>query len=503
MNDAAIDYGDVQGLVRHGYGRLTEACFLLLRIKSRSAARSWLKTAPVTTAVAVKLPPKAALQVAFTCEGLQAMDVPQDAIDGFSSEFISGMAGEESRSRRLGDVGANASAQWRWGSAGKMPHILVMLYAEAGALETWKQDIKGDSWDNAFTVLDCLEADRLRDAEPFGFRDGISQPEIDWGRERKLGESAQLEYSNLVALGEFLLGYPNEYGKYTTRPLLSRGDDRSAGLLPAEDDPDKRDLGRNGSYLVFRQLAQDVSGFWKFLDEQAKGDLDERVRLAEAMVGRKMNGEPLVPLSERDVLGSNEDRKESSALNDFTYEKDSDGFHCPFGAHIRRANPRNGDLPYGTKGPLSRLIRILGFGRKGIRDDLVSSTRFHRILRRGRAYGLASSREQVPQAGERDNPERGIYFICLNANIGRQFEFVQNAWIMGTKFDGLSEESDPLLGNREPIPGCPLTNTFTVPRPNSVGRRITGLPQFVTVRGAAYFFLPSVRALRYIATLTD
>jgi deferrochelatase/peroxidase EfeB len=101
--------------------------------------------------------------------------------------------------------------------------------------------------------------------------------------------------------------------------------------------------------------------------------------------------------------------------------------------------------------------------------------------------------------GKADGEERGIYFISLNANIGRQFEFVQNAWIMGTKFDGLTEESDALIGNRERIAGCPVTNTFSIPLESGVRRRITGMPQFVTVRGGAYFFLPSIRALRYFA----
>lgn len=488
---AQVDYSDVQGLVRYGYGRMTEACFFLLRIDNLSAARSWLKTAPVSTAVEVRPPPETALQVAFTFEGLQALEVPKEVIQQFSPEFISGMAGEESRSRRLGDAEANAASKWRWGTGEKMPHLLVLLYANPGKLESWKQAAKGRFWDQAFTVLDCLEAERLSDTEPFGFRDGISQPAIDWDGARKSGPGERLEYSNLVKLGEFLLGYPNEYGKYSARPLVPRGDDRTAGLLPAEEEPDKRDLGRNGCYLVFRQLAQDVSGFWKFLNEQAKGDPDRRTKLGEIMVGRKMNGEPLVPLSDQQIEGLEADAEDDIRLNQFTYESDGDGIRCPLGAHIRRANPRNGDLPYGTSGLLSRLIRTLGFGRKSVRDDLVSSTRFHRILRRGRAYGTTSSQE------------RGLYFICLNANIGRQFEFIQNAWIMGSKFDGLSEESDPLLGNRLPLPGCPVMDTFSVPQRDGLRRRISGLPQFVTVRGGAYFFLPSIRALWYVANLGD
>ena len=494
-----VDTSDVQGLIRYGYGKLTEACFFLLRIDSPAAARQWLKTAPVTTAVEMKPPPKAALQVAFTCEGLQALQVPDEVIQGFSPEFISGMSGEESRSRRLGDLGANAPSQWRWGGWDKIPHALVMLYAEPGLLETWKQTVKGDSWDEAFSILDYLEAEPLLDTEPFGFKDGISQPKIDWEGAQKSAGGAKVDYSNLVAVGEFLLGYSNEYGKYSTRPLVTRGDDRTAGLLPAEEDPDKRDLGRNGSYLVFRQLAQDVSGFWRFMDQQTKGDPAARTKLAEAMVGRRMNGEPLVPASVLPIEGIEQDA-DSVKLNQFTYASDTEGTGCPFGAHIRRANPRNGDLPYGTDGLLSRLIRTLGFGRKGIRDDLVSSTRFHRLLRRGRPYGPGPS-----SAGLRsvENQERGIHFICLNASIGRQFEFVQNAWIMGTKFDGLSEESDPLLGNRTPVPGCSFTNAFTLPQENGFRQRINGLPQFVTVRGGGYFFLPSIRVLWYLATIGD
>jgi Dyp-type peroxidase family len=494
-----VDYSDVQGLVRYGYGKLTEACFLLLRIRSPAAARRWLKTAPVTTAVEMNPPPQAALQVAFTCAGLQALQVPDEVIQGFAPEFISGMGGEDSRSRRLGDVGPSAPSQWRWGGADKSPHALAMIYAEPGVLETWKQTVRGDSWDEAFSIVGTLEAERLVDTEPFGFKDGISQPKIDWDGALKSAGGAQVEYSNLVAVGEFLLGYPNEYGKYSTRPLVTRGGDRTAGLLPAEEDPDKRDLGRNGSYLVFRQLAQDVAGFWRFLDEQTKGDPATRTKLAEAMVGRRMNGEPLAPLSVLPIEGVEQDA-DSVKLNQFTYESDLEGSRCPFGAHVRRANPRNGDLPYGTGGLLSRVIRTLGFGRKDIRDDLVSSTRFHRLLRRGRPYGPGPSLAGL-RAGE--DQERGIYFIALNASIGRQFEFVQNAWIMDTKFDGLSEESDPLLGNRTPVPGCLFTNAFTMPQENGFRRRINGLPQFVTVRGGSYFFLPSIRVLWYLATIGD
>ena len=96
---------------------------------------------------------------------------------------------------------------------------------------------------------------------------------------------------------------------------------------------------------------------------------------------------------------------------------------------------------------------------------------------------------------------RTALLISLCANIGRQFEFVQNAWLMSTKFNGLTGESDPLLGNRAAAGDDPATARFSIPREGKLTRRLSGVPQFITVRGGAYFFLPSLRALRYIARI--
>jgi hypothetical protein len=71
--------------------------------------------------------------------------------------------------------------------------------------------------------------------------------------------------------------------------------------------------------------------------------------------------------------------------------------------------------------------------------------------------------------------------------------------IASTKFAGLTRESDPLLGTRESIPGCSVTDNFTMPGEGTLPRRVSGLRKFVTVKGGAYFFLPSLRAVRYFA----
>jgi deferrochelatase/peroxidase EfeB len=265
------------------------------------------------------------------------------------------------------------------------------------------------------------------------------------------------------------------------------------------DQPQKKDLGRNGTYLVMRQLEQDVRGFWQFVDKAAHADPEKRVRLAEAMVGRALDGAPLVAVQDKPIPGIGDDEKDH-AYNQFTYASDPNGDRCPFGAHIRRSNPRNADFPNPVKGMISHLVQTFGFLRKGIRDDLMSPTRFHRLVRRGREYGDELTLEDA-LSDKPDPSGHGLHFICLNSNIARQFEFVQGAWLMSTKFNGLSEESDPLMGNREPVRGCPDPNLFSIPNRNGLSERCAGLPQFVTVRGGAYFFLPSIRALRYFASV--
>ena len=177
-------------------------------------------------------------------------------IEGFSHEFRTGMT-TEYRARQLGDVGGNAHDNWCWGGPGNEPHLLVMFFAMKGELEAHMQHSTGDVWKEAFEVQHSLTAD-LKAKEPFGFLDGISQPAIDWEQKRET-PTTQLDYTSETALGEVLLGYRNEYGKITDRPLLEP-DAGNAELLAAQDAPEKKDLGRNGTYLVLRQLEQDVEG---------------------------------------------------------------------------------------------------------------------------------------------------------------------------------------------------------------------------------------------------
>ncbi len=483
-----VEVDQVQGIVRFGYGKLTECCFVLVTIQDVAAARLWLASAPVTSAVALPEAPQTALQLAFTHTGFRNLGFAPELLAQFSAEFQTG-AENRSRARLLGDVGSSAPEQWEWGNETRAVDVLVMMYARPGMLEGWKRAVQTTGWAKAFRVVTELTTTNLDGIEPFGFPDGISQPELDWKRQR-IPPKIEDTYTNHIALGEFLLGYTNEYGRYTDRPLLP-GNEASAEFLPhAEDHPELRDFGRNGCYLVLRTLEQDVEGFWRFLREHAESDMAAEA-LAAAMVGRTKDGEPLADLTNTPVSGVDfEDRK-----NRFDFAADPDGRRCPFGAHIRRANPRNGDLPSPPVTGIQRMLTLAGLENKTLHSDAKASSRFHRILRRGREF--ASSRSEDP-SGVR-SAVQGLHFLCLNANLARQFEFLQSAWIMSTKFDALTDESDPLLGSREPIAGAGATDSFSTAGPQGSRQTFTGLPRFVRVRGGAYFFLPSLPAIQYLA----
>jgi deferrochelatase/peroxidase EfeB len=486
---APLDLGDIQALLRAGFADLTEACFLLLRVADVAAARAWLAAAPVTSVAHLAARQHSVVQVALTAAGLRALRVPDSVIAGFSAEFIAGLGNDAARSRRLGDVGADAPERWDWGWGETEPHVLVMLYARPGQLQALRDEIAVAG----FSLLRTLDTSDMKGHEPFGFLDGVSQPTIDWSGARTPDTDADLDYGNLLTPGEFVLGYRNEYGLLTERPLVDAGRDaRAAAMLPAAfDAPGKRDLGRNGSYLVFRQLEQDVRGFWRFM--AGTGD---PAAMAEPMVGRQMDGMPLIAAQDTPIRGVGADATDR-AQNQFTYRGDPNGLVCPIGAHVRRANPRTGDMPGGRMGKIAQLLCLAGFGGDA-QADIVAASRFHRLLRRGREYGrfLPAVQAQLPDAPD---PQAGLHFICLAANISRQFEFIQNAWLQSSKFAGLSNEADPLTGNRAKLASGDTTDAFGVPRDGLPEARIAALPRFIGVRGGAYFFLPGLRALRYLA----
>ena len=313
MTRSAVDYADVQGLVRFGYGKMKEASYALLRVKDAAAARAWLRTAPVTNAMAMNPPPSTAMQVAFTGDGLEALGVPDPVSRGFSPEFLAGMT-EESRARRLGDVGSNAPRSGNGAMRPSVPHLVVMFFAEPGGLVSScraSRDSMGEAFDEHALARDRgsrrRRAVRLR---------RWHQPAADrLGAATAIPDQPQFDYSNVVALGEFLLGYRNEYDKYTDRPLLD-ADAASATLLAG-----RGRAGEKGSRPQ-RNVSRDAAagsrraGVLAIHHASRRAETPpKRDKLGAAMVGRTRAGDPLVPIQRashsRDRTGPGADSPES------------------------------------------------------------------------------------------------------------------------------------------------------------------------------------------------
>ena len=433
---------------------------------------------------APKIKPPRALSIAFTYDGLAALGLSEAGLRTFPQEFRAGVA-SAARSRILGDTGDSAPEHWELGGPNNPAiHAMLILSAETRAdLDAWIAELRNEFRESRGGVVEREElaqyGGRLpTDSEHFGFFDGIAQPQF-------VGIKGEGLYS-----GEFILGYENEYGFYPVTPVVPAADDPH-GVLPASANPyhqaeGLRDLGFNGSYVVYRKLEQDVAGFWRTLRGETarllgKPDPALMVWLAAKMVGRWPSGAPL-------VLSPDADQPELRT-DDFRYaETDPDGSKCPFGAHIRRTNPRD---QIGSSPP----------------EQSFHMSERHRIIRRGKSYGpplfdhALLTQADAPAAlaalldVEDDGHARGLHFLCVNANIKSQFEFIQQTWANNPGFSGLSDNRDPITGDADPVSA---PSVMLIPFRGHL-LRTASLPRFVTVRGGVYLFMPGLTTLRYLA----
>lgn len=453
-----VDVDDIQGIVFYAYTEHPFARYLLINLaKGDPRTYVWLRELahsrhgprrakdaadPTSRGTAQEH-----VQIALTAGGLGAFGLAPEDLAQFPSEFVDGMS-EPQRARVLGDT----PVDWTFGGPNQSEiHALLMLFARtseslAELVSRQKASLEAAGGRVVHEDEGHLSADNH---EHFGFRDGIAQPHIDHGpRRKRTGEPS-------IPPGELLLGYSNAYDEQTTSPAV-RG----------------FNIGQNGTFVVYRKLRQDVAAFWRATYGRARpraGESldDAAVRLAASMVGRWPGGAPLALHPEYDAASA-------ASENDFGFvREDPHGHRCPFGAHIRRANPRDMLAP-------SPKESLLETGR-------------HRLFRRGRSYGppLAQPRStwQVD-----DGVERGLLFIGLCASLRRQFEFIQQTWVQSPKFAGLYDERDPLVGHNAKGGG-----RFTL-QGQPVRRCLIDLPNFVSLRGGAYFFMPGLRALAWLAT---
>lgn len=462
-----LETADIQSLLLDGLGRLRAAVFLQFRLpdgdRDTRRAKGWLaelgRREVSTDRPADREAPVA--QLALTARGLESFGLDEQTRAGFSRPFREGMVTLH-RSRALGDVGTNEPGDWDWGHPDKDPFDgLLLLYAPTReVLVELAERHTRELVDAGFQVRalpECrpLVEEEKRPKEHFGFDDGIANPRLP-GIDPK-GRSEQE-----VAPGEIVLGYPNETQRFPPSPRIPPG-------VGARTPLPGGDFGRNGSYLVVRQLEQRVGEFWRYM--LADRDAASAVRLSSQMVGRWRNGAPLAHFSKEPPAGD-------PAADDFDYSKDPHGHRCPIGAHVRRVNPRDA-------------VPMIPDPAKSFEE-----TRRRRLLRRGRSYGASVDGfpSEIERMAKADDGERGLFFLCFNADLESQFEFIQQSWVMSPKFGGLSNDADPLLSN----PDAGGKTDFTVQGERG-SRRFRGLPSFVRVRGGAYLFMPGKRALEFLA----
>jgi deferrochelatase/peroxidase EfeB len=446
-----LDLADVQGNILCGY-RMGYVRHVVLRIADPAAARTALGamvdgTSPVQVTSAAPWPrngtPGGCLNVGITFTGLRALGVPEPSLAGFPPEFRDGMV---ARAARLGDTGPSAPECWdtRLWDVERVHVILTIHAGDTTALDLVTGPVLQG---RGFQEVDRFDGAAFPEGEVhFGYRDGIAQPRFAGIHDPKKFPDRQ----PLVPLGAVLLGHPSPFG------------DVRWGV------PHPEALGFNGSFNAFRVLAQDVAAFEEFLVSVVK--LDEgplyltRDLVAAKLCGRWPNG---VPLQQAPMAPPDDPAAGARSLDDFDYDEDPTGRVCPLGAHIRRSNPRSSPIV-----------------QRG-------SNHTRRLVRRGMPYGPRFDPLEPKEA------PRGLLGNFLCANLAAQFEAVQGDWInQGLQDPRLSGSNDPLTGANAAAGSC-LEMTFD----GGPSMLVPGLTRFVTTRGGAYTFLPSLTALRWIAAL--
>ena len=618
-----FETGECQQILFRAMGRHEAGTCLPVRFRDPAGARRWLgaladehvhggRLDGMQGGTALRVGDtqarSTALFVALSAGGLEALGLPDDpdgapdeGLGSFPGAFLDGMG---RRAFVLGDEGTaptwiGQGARTREDTRARAPfeaHAVLLLY-------TLARDDHPAQLAELIAELDRhgIESDRPIDIgrpkdEPrwlgsFGFREGVSQPVMKGTRRAARGDVAD---HDLVEPGEFILGYPDTRG-FVPPEIVVRSDGAALRTLPFSGPPrdtpypffgdprlgDLHDLGRNGSFLVIRQLQTNDAAFDRFVDRSAR-QLEEEldggavfheqpfpaqaqfskyggpVRLADAqaaarfssrewladyvrakLIGRWADGSSLVrhPVVSatanmrlwghhallRELQEDDDPSRERRRLrreleadgaagrlawdddawngclaaaaaaglsteglwrsdaghdvsdNDFLFGRDDpQGVHCPIGSHIRRSNPRDTPNPHNP--------------------DQIGINNRHRLLRRGRPYRETGTDRST-----------GTLFMCLNANIERQFEFVQQTWLDAPHFQGLNFVPDPVVsahGGRDRFP-VPHPDGLSVLRYGEDGadRTRKAPPRFATFVGGGYFFLPSLAALRYLAQL--
>ncbi len=490
-----LDLMDIQGNVIRAYGRFSfpVARYLFLRIHDGDKGRAFVGavTEQVTTSVnwgAGPDPiekPKATTNIAFTYDGLKALELPRASLMGFPPEFVTGM---KKRKDILGDDGPSAPAHWDPIWRNKPVHIFISINGQSpqyleekyqwlmGLVDQSRGGVslmtghRGDDGADNLPYQDAkvvCENGQPTSKEHFGYTDGIGDPVFEGlpgPAERVLGRGKQTKDGwKPLATGEFILGHIDEAKEYP----------------PA---PDPILLSRNGSFMVYRKLHENVGSFNALLEQEGKTYPGGKELLAAKFVGRwRDNGAPLAHAPDAESKKAWDARyakatpkEQDKMLSNFTFDDDMSGAKCPFSSHLRRINPRAS-------------LELV----KDAFDTPGALANRRRILRRGLPYGDVKD-------PSRNDGNHGIIIMMVNADINRQFEFVQQQWInYGNDFKA-GNDKEIILGNHnDEYPSKAVIQVD--PDSEQPPYFVRNIPRLVETRGGDYFFIPSMTALRMIA----
>ncbi len=439
---AALEFEDIQHfLMSRPPARAARYEFLTFR--SEAGGRAWLMglidKVGTARAVGANVADSRWVTVGFTWSGLQALGIDDASLGTFPEEFRQGMA---ARADILGLTGTNHPDNWVGGLASPKLHAIAILFArDIAERERCRQEHERHVKQcDGVELLSSLDLEAI---PPF------DHAHEHFGYRDRLSQPV-IEGTGVeptpgsgppLKPGEFFLGYPDEEGSVT-------------GM------PEPEILSCNGSYVAYLRMEEHVGAFRDFLREH--GETPEQQELIAAkLMGRWRSGAPLVLATEKDDPSLGADHRRN---NDFNYANmDPHGYGCPLGAHIRRMNPR----------------------------DTAANMNRRKMIRRGGTYG-----PPLPEGAPEDGIERGIAAFVGCASLVRQFEFAMNVWANDPNFHELGNERDPIFGTQDG------TFDMTIPK-RPIRKKIKGLPAFTTIRGGAYFFLPGLRALHYLASLSN
>lgn len=411
------------------------------------------------------LPAARWFNLAFTFRGLEVLEAPD--VGSLPEEFRAGM---KERAELLGDKDASAPEHWVAPFQDEI-HAIALLAADVpDDLNRLHRQLQRHLRPRHIDELGHVDGEtrpgEQRGHEHFGFKDGISQPGIEG-----LTKQADLKPGqDLIRAGEFIVGHP----KQGEGPPVPAQPEYPAPAPALSANPEWL---RNGSFLVFRRLRQDVKGFNEFV-RTTSSSVGLRPDLLEAkLVGRYKSGAPLERTKDElpdfdpqqaDPAASDPSVVSDEKINNFDYEPDdADGHLVPRAAHIRKVYPRNQSTP-GEEQAQRR-----------------------RILRRGTPYGSEFVETESPYPSA-DNPppdqDRGLLFLCYQSSIAEQFEFIQTQWANHDDFPGPGAGRDPIIS--QDVDAA----SFELPP----DRHLT-LQRWVITTGGDYFFAPSISALHLLA----